>query len=177
LLDRLRAGRLAVATVAGVAIGYLAHRPAKVTVTRDVIKYQDRIVYQERRVAGTNVTHVVAGPTRTEVKRVLVQVPGKPARCEETIVTERGPVVSDRSAARTEDTQRSERVVTRLETHTVAAPLPGWSLGARYGTDQRAGLEVGRRLVGGLWLTLGAEGRMALAAPAVTAGLRVDFGR
>jgi hypothetical protein len=57
----------------------------------------------------------------------------------------------------------------------VASPLPGWSAGARYGTDQRAGLEVGRRLLGGLWLTLGAEGRVALAAPVATAGLRMEW--
>ncbi len=68
-----------------------------------------------------------------------------------------------------------EKLVYRDRTQVVATPLPKWSAGGNVGLglDGRAryGGEVGRRLFGNLWFTVGAD----IPTPAARLGLRLEF--
>lgn len=112
---------------------------------------------------------LVPGPLRTVPgPERLVPVPG-PERVVRQTVIERGPVVTVTAATVESETHR-ELVVTP------AAP-PAWavSAGAQLLPDQRLEVGLEHRLLGPVWARAWALQPLALAAPAVGVGLRVEW--
>lgn len=161
-----RAALALAALAAAFAAGWVARRPRTVTVERVV--YKDRIKVETKVVREKGDTVQVAGSVRTVIKREVVG-----GKCEETITTERAPVVTERRTEATTEAQTRTEVVTRLETRP-APPLPRLSLGVLGGADlaqrPREGVQVGVRVAGGWWLKAQVQAR-GVSEPAALVGL------
>lgn len=122
------------------------------------------------------------GPVRVVERWRTVAAPTPPPRpgcdpcpaCEEhERVIERGPVTTT-TATQTAAEERIREVVREVVT---PAPRPGWAalLGLQVLPDQRIEVGIERRLFGPVWVRGWALQPIAVAAPAVGLGLRVEF--
>lgn len=165
----------AVCLIVGLALGaglYRRFAPGKV-------EFKDREVERVVEKEGKVEVREVAGPVRVETRTVVKTVPGpeRPGPTVERIVTRvetRDPVTVDRHSD-TVTESASKAVTVTLEKP--LADLPGWTLGAglQLRPDQELQVEVGRRIIGPVWLTVWAMAPMRLEVPALGVGVRVEL--
>lgn len=114
---------------------------------------------------------------KTHWRTKTVYLPGGTVEVTKEVVKEVERHHDEQAAQVVTKTVVQDRVVYRdVKTEkVVAAPLPRWSVGARAGLNLdgrlQYGGEVGRRLIGGLWVTAGAD----VPNRAALVGLRVEF--
>lgn len=151
---------------------YRRFAPAKV-------EFKDREVTKVVEKEGKVEVREVAGPVRVETKTVVKTVPGpeRPGPTVERIVTRvetRDPVTVDRHSDTV--TESASKAVTVTLEKPLADP-PGWTLGAglQLRPDQELQIEVGRRIIGPVWLTAWAMAPMRLEVPALGVGVRVEL--
>lgn len=159
----------------GGGLGAWAHRHF----APPVIKYQDKVVEKVVEKEGKVEVREVAGPVRVETRTVVKSVPGpeRPGPTVERIVTRvetRDPVTVDRHSDTV--TESASKAVTVTLEKPLADP-PGWTLGAglQLRPDQELQIEVGRRIIGPVWLTAWAMAPMRLEVPALGVGVRVEL--
>lgn len=154
-------------------IGHGTRKTIEVEHIREVEKTAEVKVAQAK--AETVVAKQAAAKTETRWRTVTVYQPGGEVTVTKYVDREVQAEHSEQAAKVVERVVTQEKVVFKDREVVRAAPGPRWSVGARAGLNLdgklQYGGDLGRRLVGGLWITAGAD----VPNRAALVGLRWEF--